>query len=49
MCVPRINAAPPPWKIVHGDGVIVILYEAFNLWRQIFLDGREHLPGDRLQ
>lgn len=38
--VPRIDAAPPPWKIVHGNGVIVILYEAFNLWRQIFTDGR---------
>lgn len=38
--VPRINAAPPPWKIVHGNGLIAILYEAFNLWRQIFMDGR---------
>ena len=39
--VPRINAAPAPWKIVQSPGFIVILYEAFNLWRQIFFDGRE--------
>src|ERR1700730_14453757 len=39
--VPRINAAPAPWKIVQTPGFIVIVYEAFNLWRQIFLDGRE--------
>jgi hypothetical protein len=39
--VPRINAAPTPWKVVQTPGFIVIVYEAFNLWRQIFLDGRE--------
>jgi hypothetical protein len=39
--VPHINAAPPPWKLVQSDGFIVILFEAFNVWRQIFLDGRE--------
>ncbi|MBI2187114.1 MAG: hypothetical protein HYU37_08300 [Acidobacteria bacterium] len=39
--VPRINVVPPPWKIVQSDGVIVILYESGNLWRQIFMDGRE--------
>jgi hypothetical protein len=38
---PRINATPLPWKIVQGSGSIAILYEAFNLWRQIFMDGRE--------
>src|SRR5206468_4241156 len=32
---------PPPWKIVQTPGFVVIVYEAFNLWRQIFLDGRE--------
>lgn len=25
-------------------GVVMIVYEAFNLWRQIFLDGRELAP-----
>jgi hypothetical protein len=39
--VPRITYAPPPWKIVQSTGFIVILYEAYNLWRQVFLDGRE--------
>ena len=38
--VPRINAAPPPWKLVQTPGFVVIIYEAANLWRQIFLDGR---------
>ena len=39
--VPRINAAPAPWKLVQTPGFIVIVYEVFNLWRQVFLDGRE--------
>ena len=39
--MPRINAAPNPWKIVQAPGFVVIVYETFNFWRQIFLDGRE--------
>ena len=39
--VPKIDAAPAPWKIVQTPRFILIAYEAFNLWRQIFLDGRE--------
>ena len=39
--VPRINAAPNPWKIVQTPGFLVIVYEAFNWWRQVFLDGRD--------
>ena len=39
--VPRVAAAPAPWKIVQTPGFLVILYEAANSWRQIFLDGRE--------
>jgi hypothetical protein len=39
--VPRISASPYPWKIVQAPGSLVIVYEVFNLWRQIFLDGRE--------
>jgi hypothetical protein len=39
--VPRINAAPSPWKIIQTPGLVAILYETFNLWRQVFLDGRE--------
>jgi hypothetical protein len=39
--VPKINAAPAPWRIVQTPGYIVIVYEAFNLWRQVFLDRRQ--------
>jgi hypothetical protein len=39
--VPRINAAPSPWKIVQTPELVAVLYETFNFWRQIFLDGRE--------
>src|SRR5215469_17719634 len=42
--VPKISAAPAPWKIVQQSGYIVVVYEAFNLWRQIFMDGRSLLP-----
>ncbi|MEO8097441.1 MAG: hypothetical protein ABI811_07040 [Acidobacteriota bacterium] len=39
--VPKIMAAPVPFKIVQTSNLIVHVYEAFNLWRQIHLDGRE--------
>ena len=39
--VPRIGAAPAPWKIVQTPDLIVVVHEAFSLWRQIFLDGRK--------
>jgi hypothetical protein len=39
--VPRIGAAPAPWKIVQTDDLIVVVHEAFSLWRQIFTDGRK--------
>ena len=39
--VPKINMAPVPFKIVQTDTLVVLVYEAFNLWRQVFLDGRE--------
>jgi hypothetical protein len=43
--VPKIDAAPVPWKIVQLPGEVVILYEAFTQYRQIFMDGRP-LPKD---
>jgi hypothetical protein len=46
--VPRIGAAPAPWKIIQTPQVIAILYEAFNLWRQVFLDGRQLALGEDL-
>ena len=39
--VPKIAATPVPYKFIQTPGEVVILYEAFNLWRQVFLDGRE--------
>jgi hypothetical protein len=42
--VPKINASPYPWKVVQAPGSLVIIYETFGLWRQIFLDGREMIP-----
>jgi hypothetical protein len=39
--VPKINMAPVPFKIVQTDKLVVLVYEAFNLWRQVHLDSRE--------
>src|SRR5262245_3358373 len=39
--VPKINSAPVPFKIVQTDKLVVLVYEAFNLWRQVHLDKRE--------
>ena len=38
--VPRINATPNPFKIFQDSRQLVILYEAFGQYRQVFLDGR---------
>jgi hypothetical protein len=43
--VPKIDTAPVPWKLVQVPGQVVILYEAFTQFRQIFMDGRK-LPED---
>ena len=40
--VPRINNfGTAPFKIIQTPSLVVILYEELNLWRQIFLDGRQ--------
>jgi hypothetical protein len=40
--VPRINTNGLfPFKIVQTPSVVVILYEQLNLFRQVFLDGRQ--------
>lgn len=48
-CLPKGILAPMlppvPFKIVSGSGVIVILFEESNRYRQIFTDGRA-LPRD---
>jgi hypothetical protein len=39
--VPRINTNGLfPFKIIQTPGLVVILYEQLNLFRQVFLDGR---------
>jgi hypothetical protein len=38
--VPWINSMPLPYKIVQTPTLIMILYEADTVFRQIFLDGR---------
>lgn len=43
--VPKIDAAPAPYRFIQMPGMIVIIYEAFTQWRQIFMDGRE-LPKE---
>jgi hypothetical protein len=43
--VPKINAAPAPYKFINMPDGIAVLYEAFTQWRQIFTDGRP-LPTD---
>ena len=43
--VPRLIAYTHPYKIVQTPELIVILYEAATMFRQIFLDGRQ-LPKD---
>src|ERR1700734_2541051 len=43
--VPKINVTTGPLKIVQNPDEVIILYEAFGLYRQIFMDGRA-LPKD---
>jgi len=43
--VPLLQAVPTPFKIVQTQGLVVILYEGWTLYRQVFTDGRE-LPKD---
>ena len=42
--VPKINSVQYPWKLIQTPNSIVIIYETFNYWRQIFTDGREMDP-----
>src|SRR5712691_9501517 len=43
--VPRSDLVGYPLKILHVQGMVVILFEAVHSYRQIFTDGRE-LPAD---
>ena len=42
--VPKVLVAPAPWRIVQAKDIIFFVHEAFNLWWQVFLDGRQFVP-----
>jgi hypothetical protein len=42
--VPKIDAVSYPFKFIQTPNSVVIIYEIFNFWRQIFTDGREMDP-----
>ncbi|HJR71716.1 MAG TPA: hypothetical protein VKA43_16855 [Gammaproteobacteria bacterium] len=39
--VPKLGYVSYPWKLIETPSSVVILYETFTFWRQIFTDGRE--------
>lgn len=43
--LPIADVAPGPFKIVQTPGLMLFLYEADTVFRQIYLDGRKH-PDD---
>jgi hypothetical protein len=44
--LPKILVAPAPWRIVQAPGYVVFVHEAFNLWWQVFMDGREFVASN---
>jgi hypothetical protein len=42
--VPKVLLAPAPWRMVQAPDRIYFIHEAFNLWWQVFMDGREYVP-----
>jgi hypothetical protein len=43
--VPKVLLAPAPWRMVQTPERIFFIHEAFNLWWQVYMDGREFLTG----
>jgi len=43
--VPRVSVIPYPFRVITIPGKVVVLYEIYQVWREIFTDGRE-LPDD---
>jgi hypothetical protein len=43
--VPKIDFVSYPWKVIETPISVVIIYETFNYWRQIFTDGRRLGPN----
>src|SRR5215216_6137814 len=42
--VPKVLVAPAPWRIVQTPRIAFFVHEAFNLWWQAFMDGRQFVP-----
>ncbi len=42
--VPKVLVAPAPWRVIQTPDIVFFVHEAFNLWWQVFLDGREFAP-----
>jgi len=38
--VPKLGYVSYPWKLIETPSSVVIVYETFTFWRQIFTDGR---------
>ena len=45
MSLPTVQTVPAPFKIVQKAGLMLMLFESDNVFRQIFADGRKH-PAD---
>jgi len=43
--VPKLDFVSYPWKLIETPSSVVILYETFTFWRQIFTDGRTADPN----
>jgi hypothetical protein len=43
--VPRSHYVPSPIQILQTPGYVIVLSERMS-WRQIFMDGRSHLPDN---
>ena len=43
--VPKVLLAPAPWRVVQTPERIFFVHEAFNLWWQVFMDGREFMAS----
>jgi hypothetical protein len=43
--VPKIDFVAYPWKLIETPSSVVILFETFTFWRQIFTDGRTVDPS----
>lgn len=46
--IPRANGIAFPFQIYQLPNRIIFLYEKLNLWRIVWMDGRQHTPPDKL-